>query len=283
MPEIFYQAVASNGQIRAYVKDFDIAKSYIEEYNCLFVAKLTISHKFKTYHLCRYEFFDSSHNPISPIYRGYTVLALERTGSAGDLVLKLTYKNPEGISKNMDFHCDISFNHPLDNYKRIRAEWNPIDGDDFQTVFTYFDSLITLGEEATSKIIELEREKTRIDADLRWEIHCLKDQLEKKNEFASYVQEIIVPEGCKAINAKAIDCKSLKRIYFPQTLERIYEYLVFESDALEAVYCLATTPPRIDKFLRCDKTVPLYVPQASVELYKADTNWGQAFSIIKGI
>ena len=118
------------------------------------------------------------------------------------------------------------------------------------------------------------------------------------NAFVSCysLESIHIPEGVECICLDAfVSCTSLKNVSLPQTLkeikrgvfynctaleeitipagvEEIGDYAFYECDSLRAVYCHATTPPRITAIFD-SPNVTVYVPAEAVEAYKKDFNW----------
>lgn len=80
-------------------------------------------------------------------------------------------------------------------------------------------------------------------------------------------------------------CKSLRRVVLPSTLTNTGAYTFWQCSALEVVVCHAVTPPTLGAYCfgETNDTFIIYVPDASVEAYKAATNWNTYASRIKGI
>lgn len=98
--------------------------------------------------------------------------------------------------------------------------------------------------------------------------------------------ELTVPEGTTEIPASFCQsCKKLTKVTLPYTVAKIGEYAFYSCAALANFYCLATTPPTCGfwPFYGINQeTCVLYVPQASVDTYKADNNF-KNFKIIEGV
>ena len=72
------------------------------------------------------------------------------------------------------------------------------------------------------------------------------------------------------------NCKALRSITIPAKVTSIGMTAFFGCNGLKAITCLATTPPTADSttFLTViTKMITLYVPDESVDLYKADPVW----------
>jgi len=81
-----------------------------------------------------------------------------------------------------------------------------------------------------------------------------------------------------------INCKSLKTAIFGEGLTAVAGDAFRNCSALEALVIYATTPPSLGNVSAFySTTCAIYVPDASVEAYKAATNWNTYASRIKGI
>ena len=79
------------------------------------------------------------------------------------------------------------------------------------------------------------------------------------------------------------DCKSLKSAIFGDVLTTIAGDALYGCSALEVVIIRAVTPPTLSNARGMGGTCPIYVPDESVEAYKAAMNWNTHASRIKGI
>ena len=85
-------------------------------------------------------------------------------------------------------------------------------------------------------------------------------------------------------NAENLGDKSvLKEVILPDTIKTIGSYAFFNYKALETFICRATTPPTLANAYAFTNSnnCPIYVPDASVDAYKAATNWSQYQDRIK--
>lgn len=78
---------------------------------------------------------------------------------------------------------------------------------------------------------------------------------------------------------------TLELCILPRTIENIPTRAFAYTRGLVNVICHATTPPEIasDTFVGCSALIAIYVPDSSVDNYKAATNWVSLASKIKGI
>ena len=105
--------------------------------------------------------------------------------------------------------------------------------------------------------------------------------------------------GCKLLtsvinleNTKVTDiwefafsaCSSLAEITLPTGVTSIRNYAFFQSSSLQYIRIEATTPPTLSSTNAIPSSIgAIYVPDESVETYKAATNWSSFASKIKGI
>lgn len=94
--------------------------------------------------------------------------------------------------------------------------------------------------------------------------------------WKSGIQSIIIPSGVKEISYGVFQhCYSLQSIIIPSGVTNI-DYQAFSyCYSLQSLCCLATTPPTLanNSLEYTNNLVAIYVPDASVETYKAATNW----------
>jgi len=88
---------------------------------------------------------------------------------------------------------------------------------------------------------------------------------------------VTIPNSVTVIGKGAFqDCDALTSITIPDGVTVIEEDVFYSCDALKTVYCKPTTPPSLNgvyvfDFNASDRKI--YVPTASVDAYKAATNW----------
>lgn len=78
-------------------------------------------------------------------------------------------------------------------------------------------------------------------------------------------------------------CPNLKHVVLPDTLTSIGNATFYGSSKLEYVICQPTTPPTLDGSAFNGTSCIIYVPDASVDAYKAASNWSKIASRIKPI
>lgn len=279
MDNYCFQAIREDGEIICQDETFQQIKAA----ECLFFVKKIKVPRCKTYSWYEYVFVDNDENAYTPRYKDYSIISLKITGEAAIFQLVLRYKTPSGEEKEHIFLQDISYNTPREGCSPIKTEWSR--NKEFKAIFEFFDSLDSIGEFATHRIIELARNLHRVEADARYEIHNLKASLKYENSFSSFVEEIIIPEGQVYIFDREISYRiNLKRVFFPSTIKGIGQLPFLGCDKIEAVFCKSIMPPNISYSLNVyDETVSLYVPKESLDLYKSHELWGKIFKVIKGL
>ena len=117
--------------------------------------------------------------------------------------------------------------------------------------------------------------------------------------FCSSLTSVVVPEGVTSIGSEIFQhCSSLTEVNIPKNVTSIGIYAfqncqfttitipekvatigpsAFDGcNKLTSMTCLATTPPVLENssvFYGVDKAIPVYVPLASIEVYKATDGW----------
>lgn len=79
-------------------------------------------------------------------------------------------------------------------------------------------------------------------------------------------------------------CARLTSIVLPNTVTEIGQTALYNCSGLNSITILATTPPILANINALTNTdCPIYVPAASVDTYKAATNWSQYALYIQAI
>ncbi len=100
--------------------------------------------------------------------------------------------------------------------------------------------------------------------------------------YCDALKSIIVPEGVTIIGSDTFEfCPNLNSITFPSGLTEIGPWALKGANKLASITCKATTPPSIgnDAFGGVNSSIPVYVPAASVEAYKAANGWSKFTNI----
>lgn len=99
----------------------------------------------------------------------------------------------------------------------------------------------------------------------------------------STIGEYSIPDGIKTITAGAFSYRKITSIVIPASVERIGEEAFGGCNGLVSITCKASVPPALgdDVFRWVDKSIPLYVPAESVELYRNAFEWKEFTNIQK--
>ncbi len=92
------------------------------------------------------------------------------------------------------------------------------------------------------------------------------------------LQHLEIPEGVTEIGAAAFyGCTYLEDLTLPATVQAIGDNCFALCSKLNKITCLATTPPTIEAktFYDVKRSIPLYVPEASINDYANDTYWSE--------
>lgn len=102
----------------------------------------------------------------------------------------------------------------------------------------------------------------------------------------SKLTSVEIPDNVTTINNDAFkQCSDLAMVTFGSSVATISTYSFQQCSKLVDIICKATTPPTINQytFQNCTALANIYVPDASVATYKADSNWSTYSSMIKPI
>ena len=94
--------------------------------------------------------------------------------------------------------------------------------------------------------------------------------------YACPITSIEIPESVTMLDTGAFQsCNSLQSIVIPASVNQIQNYVFTGCTILESVTILRQTPPTLGGAEAFNNTnsCPIYVPAASVDAYKAATNW----------
>ena len=92
----------------------------------------------------------------------------------------------------------------------------------------------------------------------------------------SSITSIIIENGVTSIGSFAFrSCSSLSAVTIPNSVTSIEDDAFYGCSKLTSITCEATTPPTCGyiTFNTVPKTIPVYVPAASVAAYKAAVGW----------
>ena len=100
------------------------------------------------------------------------------------------------------------------------------------------------------------------------------------------LNSVVLPNSVDTICSNAfLWCDKLQKVMLGSGLKYIGHdaFTVFLSSAMDTVVCHAMTPPVMENhscFNGSYNRATLFVPQASLELYKNDPNWSQFYKIV---
>ena len=87
-----------------------------------------------------------------------------------------------------------------------------------------------------------------------------------------YMTSIDIPNGVTTIeNFAFLNCQKLQSIKFPENITKIDGLVLSGCSQLKSITCEASTPPTVmvNSFTDANKSIPLYVPLESIEIYRA--------------
>lgn len=95
-------------------------------------------------------------------------------------------------------------------------------------------------------------------------------------EQCKALRSIVLPEGLEEIQMAALgQCASLTAIELPESVTVLGRNVFFNSSNLSVCLCRRAVSPEMGSagFYGTSKELRIYVPDASVESYKAAPNW----------
>ena len=97
------------------------------------------------------------------------------------------------------------------------------------------------------------------------------------------LQYVSIPNSVTNIGEGVFsDCRKLNSIVIPENVTSVGNFAFAGCSGLQSITSKATTPPTIignNVFTQVDKTIPLFVPAESINLYKAANGWGDFTNI----
>lgn len=97
------------------------------------------------------------------------------------------------------------------------------------------------------------------------------------------LEKVTIPDSVISIQRDAFaSCPKLKTLIIGEGIESIAQGILWHCYAIESIVCKAVTPPLLTEgFVGTNSTFSIYVPDASVEAYKAAAIWSGHASVIK--
>ena len=99
------------------------------------------------------------------------------------------------------------------------------------------------------------------------------------------VLSYLVPQGTTTIGRRAFEYNNhLTTVTIPDSVTSIKGYAFFACNSISSITCLATIPPNMEyEVFKMSNNSPIYVPNESVEAYKAAPGWSEYADRIVGI
>lgn len=97
---------------------------------------------------------------------------------------------------------------------------------------------------------------------------------------------LVLPDGLISIGEDSFTDNELASVTIPSTVTSIGAFAFMTSGYQINIYCLPATPPTIGEYAFGDDLSycgPIYVPAASVDTYKAASNWSTYATLIQAI
>ena len=151
------------------------------------------------------------------------------------------------------------------------------------SAFAYCDSITTVNiPNGVTKIAECAFQQSSISSATL--PNTLTQICNSAFEECDYLTKINIPNGVTSIGSYAFYyCYNLQSLELPETILTIGEYAFPDCYALTYIKINKSTPPTISEHVFDGINCPIYVPGASVHLYKTATNWSTYASRIKAI
>ncbi len=89
------------------------------------------------------------------------------------------------------------------------------------------------------------------------------------------LKEVVLNDGLEEISGYAFNNTTIEKITIPETVQNIGDYVLGSGTNMHYIACAATIPPICGEytFSSVNKSIPLYVPEASIDAYKAADQW----------
>ena len=126
---------------------------------------------------------------------------------------------------------------------------------------------------------------TGVEVDTAY-VYCVIPNGTNSGQFSpALFKEVIIGDNITRIGDYAFEeCETLKSLTIGKGVSSIGDYAFYECSALKTIYCRAINPPKWDsRYIFCNVSDrKIYVPMASVDVYKAAAGWKTYASQIEG-
>ena len=91
-------------------------------------------------------------------------------------------------------------------------------------------------------------------------------------------EELVIPDNIEQIGSAAFqECRGIKRATIGSSVRKMSAGVFYDCANLGELYCMPTTPPQVGEQIltNCSADLKIYVPQGSVDAYKAAEGWSK--------
>lgn len=95
------------------------------------------------------------------------------------------------------------------------------------------------------------------------------------------LQSVVIPQSVTSLGDWSFRYTGLTHVTIPSGVTTIGKYTFQRCSSLRSITCEAVTPPSLgtEPFVYVDKSIPLYVPQASISAYQSASGWSEFTNI----
>ena len=106
-------------------------------------------------------------------------------------------------------------------------------------------------------------------------------EIKRYSFWHSTIKSVTIPNSVTKIEQSFTYCKNLLYVDIPESIAEIGGWCFYDDSKLSYVICRAVTPPTLGQQAFDGTNNPIYVPDESVEAYKAASNWSTYANRIK--
>lgn len=95
------------------------------------------------------------------------------------------------------------------------------------------------------------------------------------------LQSVVIPQSVTSLGDWSFRYTGLTHVTIPSGVTTIGKYTFQRCSSLRSITCEAVTPPSLgtEPFVYVDKSIPLFVPQASISAYQSASGWSEFTNI----